>query len=88
MKNNGYTLEQNYPDLFTTKTVITFRIRQHSFVSLKVFNILGVEITEVAGKVFEQGKHSVEFDNYPKGKYLFRFECNYYMATRETTVIE
>ena len=87
-EDNGYFLGQNYPNPFISKTIITFRIPQHSFVSLKVFNILGVEITELAGKVFEQGTHSVEFGNYPKGKYLYRFECNNFIATHEMTVIE
>jgi hypothetical protein len=56
MKMTGFGLEQNYPNPFSGKTVISFRIPENSFVSLKVYNMLGVEIAELAGKRFEPGK--------------------------------
>lgn len=85
--NNGYNLEQNYPNPFSGNTVITFRIPENSFVSLKVYNLLGVEIEELAGKRFEPGNHTVEFDSgkLPKGKYFYRIECENYGETREMT---
>ena len=88
--NNGYSLEQNYPNPFSGNTVITFRIPENSFVSLKVYNMLGVEIAELAGKHFEPGNHTVEFDSgkLPKGKYFYRIESSNFSATREMTAIQ
>ena len=88
--NNGYSLEQNYPNPFSENTVISFRIPENSFVSLKVYNLLGVEIEELAGKRFEPGNHTVEFDSgkLPKGKYFYRIESNNFSATHEMTVIK
>lgn len=88
--NNGYNLEQNYPNPFSGNTVISFRIPENSFVSLKVYNMLGVEIAELAGKRFEPGNHTFEFDSgkLPKGKYFYRIESSNFNATREMTAID
>jgi len=59
-------------------------------VSLKVYNMLGVEIAELAGTRFEPGNHTVEFNSgkLPKGKYFYRIESSNFNATRGMTVIE
>jgi hypothetical protein len=89
-ENDAFKLEQNYPNPFSGKTVISFRIPENSFVSLKVYNMLGVEVAELAGKRFEPGNHTLEFDSgkLPKGKYFYRIESSNYGATKGMTVIE
>jgi hypothetical protein len=89
-KNDDFTLDQNYPNPFSGKTVISFRIPENDFVSLKVYNMLGVEIAELAGKRFEAGNHSLEFESgqLPKGKYFYRVECSNFSATRGMTIFE
>jgi hypothetical protein len=89
-ENDAFKLEQNYPNPFSRNTVISFRIPENSFVSLKVFNMLGVEVAELAGKRFEPGSHTVEFDSgkLPKGKYFYGIESSNFNATRGMTVIE
>ena len=89
-KDENITLDQNYPNPFSGKTVITFRIPENDFVSLKVYNMLGVEIAELAGKRFEAGNHSLEFESgqFPKGKYFYRVESNNFSATRGMTIMK
>ncbi len=89
-ENDAFKLEQNYPNPFSGKTTISFRIPENSFVSLKVYNMLGVEVGELAGKRFEQGSHTVEFDSgkLPKGKYFYRIESSNFSATQGMTVIK
>ncbi len=89
-KNEDFTLDQNYPNPFSGKTVISFRIPENDFVSLKVYNMLGVEIAELAGKRFEAGNHSLEFESgqLPKGKYFYRVESNNFSATRGMTIMK
>jgi hypothetical protein len=85
-----YKLEQNYPNPFSGKTTISFHIPENSFVSLKVYNMLGIEIAELAGKRFEPGNHTVEFDSakLPQGKYFYRIESSNFSETKEMTKIE
>lgn len=88
--NDGCKLEQNYPNPFKGKTIISFRIPVNSFVSLKIYSMVGIEIAELAGKHFEPGSHSVEFDSYklPKGKYFYRIESSNFSKTLEMTVMK
>jgi glucuronoarabinoxylan endo-1,4-beta-xylanase len=55
-------LHQNYPNPFNRSTRINFEIPEKSFVSIKVHNILGQEIDELAGKEYSAGRHYVTFD--------------------------
>lgn len=89
-KDENITLDQNYPNPFSGKTVISFRIPENDFVSMKVYNMLGVEIAELAGKRFEAGNHSLEFESgqLPKGKYFYRVESNNFSATRGMTIMK
>ena len=88
-KNNGFSLAQNYPNPFSEKTAVSFTIPESSFVSLKLYNLLGVEIGEFAGKNYDSGNHTIEIDSkqLQKGKYFYRLECENFSETREMTVL-
>ncbi len=83
--SNSYLLEQNFPNPASSQTNISFRIPYRSYVSLKVFNLLGVEVTELAGKEYGAGKHTVEFltKDLPAGNYFYKFTTDGYSATRK-----
>ncbi|MBP8975339.1 MAG: glycoside hydrolase family 11 protein [Bacteroidetes bacterium] len=68
-----YVLNQNFPNPFNPTTKITFAIPENSFVSLKVYNSLGQEIAELAGKEYSAGEHFVVFDasNLSSGVYYY-----------------
>jgi hypothetical protein len=85
-----YTLEQNYPNPFNGKTTISFEIPDITYVSLKVYNMLGEEITELAGKVFSAGKHTVEFTpgKLSNGEYFYVMKAGSFTATRKMTVFK
>lgn len=83
--NDGYSLGYNYPNPFNGKTNISFEIPVTSYVSLKVYNLNGTEIGELAGKEYTQGKHTVEFDskNLPEGIYLYTILADKFVASRK-----
>jgi xylan 1,4-beta-xylosidase len=58
----SFGMKQNYPNPFNPSTKIEFEVPDNSFVSLKVYNLLGEEVGELAGKEFSAGWHSVIFD--------------------------
>ncbi len=58
----NFVLQQNYPNPFNPATTIKFSVPSRSFVSLKVYNILGEEITDLAGKEFLPGVHCITFN--------------------------
>jgi hypothetical protein len=44
------------------------------FVSLKVYNALGIEVADLVNEMKSAGKHSVSFDvsNFPSGVYFYK----------------
>jgi hypothetical protein len=88
--SEGYTLEQNFPNPFCGKTNISFEIPNNAFVSLKVYNLLGTEIEELAGREYSSGKHSVEFDmkNLAKGIYIYTLKAGKFSGSRKMIIQE
>lgn len=72
-----YSLAQNYPNPFNPSTMINFNLRVDSKVSLKVFNILGQEVTQLLKGSMTAGTHQVNFDasKLNSGVYLYRLEA-------------
>lgn len=54
-----FALLQNYPNPFNTGTIIKFEIPKTSFVTLKIYNLLGQEVAELLNEEKQAGKHSV-----------------------------
>lgn len=80
----GYDLA-NYPNPFNGNTTIAFEIPSDSYVSLKVYTMLGAEIAELAGKDYKSGKHTIEFDakSLSKGVYFYTMKTNNYSLSRK-----
>lgn len=82
---DGYSLEQNYPNPFNGKTLIPFEIPEECLVSVKIYNLPGIEIGELAGKEFPQGKHTIEFnaENLPQGIYFYKMKAGKYSSSQK-----
>lgn len=86
--SDGFALGQNYPNPFHGKTSIPFEIPEKCYVSLKVYNSIGSEIAELAGKEYSRGRQSVVFDsgNLSKGIYFYTIKAGQYSAGRKFVV--
>lgn len=69
-----YLLGQNYPNPFNPSTKIQFSIPSTSFVSLKVFDVLGAEMATLVNEKKGPGIYVVTWDanGYPSGVYFYR----------------
>lgn len=69
-----FTLMQNYPNPFNPSTTIEYNILQNGLVTLKVFDVLGNEITTLIDNVMIPGYYSKIFDGskYASGLYFAR----------------
>ncbi len=85
-----FSLEQNFPNPFNPATQIHFEIPENSYVSLKVFNLLGNEVAELAGKRLARGIHSVTFDasDLPNGIYTYTLQADNLTQTRKMLIIK
>lgn len=72
----AYVLEQNYPNPFNPLTVIRYQLPVNSFVSLKIYNVLGQEAATLVNKFEDSGFKSAEWNSsaYSNGVYFYRIE--------------
>jgi hypothetical protein len=80
---NDFTLQQNYPNPFNPSTRIAFSIPNSSFVSLKVFDILGNEISTLVNRELTSGSYEVEFigKEIPSGVYFYTITAGDFSKT-------
>lgn len=86
----NYSLSQNYPNPFNPSTSISFTLAKSTFVTLKIFNILGNEITTLANQVMPSGKHEIKFDanNLPSGVYLYTLTAGNFVDTKKMLMMK
>jgi hypothetical protein len=78
-----YLLSQNYPNPFNPTTNIKYQIANNSLVTLKVYDILGKEITTLVNEFQKAGSYETQFSiNSLKGKqlssgiYFYKLTCH------------
>ncbi len=57
-----YALNQNYPNPFNPSTRISFTLPTDSKVLIKVYNMLGEEVTTLLNKDLSAGNHQIDFN--------------------------
>jgi len=69
-----FSLAQNYPNPFSSTTIIKFTLSEQENVVIKVFNVLGDEIKTIVNKEFAQGQHEVVFNaaGLSSGAYFYK----------------
>ncbi len=77
LSSDVYSLS-NYPNPFSSKTMITYSVKDAGIVSLKLFDILGREMQSLVADLNEAGSHSILFDgkSLASGNYILRLEVN------------
>ncbi len=72
-----FTLNQNYPNPFNPTTKISFQVPVNEFVSLKVYDTLGKEISTIVEDNFSAGSYTINFDasQLPSGIYIARLNA-------------
>ena len=57
-----YSLSQNYPNPFNPVTQVKYDLPKQGFVTLKVFDVLGREVSKLVNEVKTPGSYIVDFD--------------------------
>ncbi|MGH2567171.1 MAG: carboxypeptidase regulatory-like domain-containing protein, partial [Bacteroidota bacterium] len=84
----NFALYQNFPNPFNPMTTIVFDLPKESFVSLKLFNILGQELRILQQGNLPAARHSVVVDAWDlaTGVYIFRLGTPEFVQSRRMIV--
>lgn len=87
---SDYSLSQNYPNPFNPSTSIEFRIQQSEFISLKVYDVLGNQITTLVNEQKSAGTYQVEFDasQLTSGIYFYELIAGKFRQTNKMLLLK
>lgn len=88
--SNKYELSDNYPNPFNPSTKINFSIANSGMVSLKVFNILGQEVTTLVNEQLNSGSYTFDFDasTLSSGIYFYTLSANDFTMTKKMMLLK
>jgi hypothetical protein len=86
---NGYALGQNYPNPFNPATTFSFSLGASGFATLKVFDLLGREVSSLVNEELTAGTHSVRFDarDLASGAYIYRLQAGGTVLSRKLVLV-
>ncbi|RPI19765.1 MAG: T9SS C-terminal target domain-containing protein [Ignavibacteriae bacterium] len=86
----SFELFQNYPNPFNPKTKIKFELPIKEKVELKIFDILGKEITTLVNGEMEKDYHEFLFDgsNLSSGIYFYRIKTDNFVESKKMLLIK
>lgn len=85
-----YRLVQNYPNPFNPSTTIKYDIPKNNQVTLKVYNSIGKEVSEIVNGFKQAGSYSVTFDasKLPSGVYFYKLQAGEYSQVNKMILIK
>ncbi|MBI5019934.1 MAG: T9SS type A sorting domain-containing protein [Ignavibacteriales bacterium] len=85
-----FFLSQNYPNPFNPLTIINYQLPIESWVSLKVYNLLGQEVATLVNEVKKWGSYEVEFNasTLSSGVYYYRLQVGSIAETKILMVLK
>ena len=92
-ENNNITTEflltQNYPNPFNPSTTIEFTLPKTEYVELKVYNIVGKEVSTLVSNKLNRGNHTYTFDgkNLASGVYYYQLLAGDYREVKKMILL-
>ena len=85
-----FDLSQNYPNPFNPLTVINYQLPVNSFVTLKIYDVLGNEIKTVVNENQEAGTYKINFDgsSLTSGMYIYKLTANGFTSTKKMMLLK
>ena len=85
-----FELMQNYPNPFNPMTNIGYTIPTQSFVTLKVYNVLGQEVATIVDEMQKPSKYVATFDakRFASGVYFYRLQAGTFVDTKKFVLLK
>jgi hypothetical protein len=85
----AFGLSQNFPNPFNPSTTIRYQIAAHGPVTLKVFDLLGCEITTLVDELKAPGEHKVTWNasRVASGVYIYRLQSGPFVEAKKLVLL-
>jgi hypothetical protein len=85
-----YALSQNYPNPFNPMTKIQYSIPKLSIVNLKIFDIMGREVTTLVSETMEAGSYEAVFNasKFASGIYFYRLQTGSFSSVKKLILMK
>jgi len=86
----NFQLKQNYPNPFNPTTKINYSIPQRSFVTIKIYNLLGTEVAILVAEEKLAGSYEVEFNGskFSSGVYFYSIQAGSFTETKKFILLK
>jgi hypothetical protein len=84
-----FLLQQNYPNPFNPVTVISYRLAVNSFVTVRVYDLLGREAAMLVNEEKPAGSYTVRCDatHFAGGVYFCRLQAGNYVSAKKMILL-
>ncbi|MCB0722183.1 MAG: aryl-sulfate sulfotransferase [Ignavibacteriae bacterium] len=93
--NNGlipesYSLSQNYPNPFNPVTSISYSIPAAGNVTIKVYDVMGREVSSLVNEYKQAGSYNVTFgaSNLASGVYIYKIESGNFIESKKMVLMK
>jgi len=85
-----YQLNQNYPNPFNPSTFIKYELPNPGFVILKVYDLLGKEVTTLVNERQNSGYYTVSFEgsSISNGVYFYKLQAGSFVQTKKMLLVK
>lgn len=86
----NYVLYNNYPNPFNPTTTISYSIPRESMVELRVYDMLGREVSTLVNKKQSAGEYRVQFNasSLPSGVYIYSIQAGGFRDSRKLMLVK
>ena len=86
-----FSLSQNHPNPFNSKTTIVFNLPTANTISIRIFDLLGRELSVIADeKYYRAGTHSVQInsDLFSSGVYFYEVQSEEFVNQKKMVILK
>ena len=89
LKPRKFMLSQNYPNPFNPSTIIRYQLPVASYVTLKIYNVLGQEVATLVHEEMKPGRYEVTWagSGFASGVYFYRLQAGSYTETKKLVLM-
>ena len=95
LQNLKTALHANFPNPFSISTVLSFSLKENSYVEIDIYNLKGERVTSLTKEEYDSGNHEVEWNGTDQfgqrvspGIYFCRITAGQYVSTNKMIMMK